>query len=457
MHPPFRKLRVLACLIVGLASPATAHAAFETWHFPGPALPFRLNDVAFSREDRRDAVVEAVRDMARRQLLASGLFHAGAASGVTVELRGIDSSAVVDADGTGIGRAAILYRVGDSQGRVLFNDRIESEARVTVRESLPMQQSTLRAARYRAFTNNLDLFARRFWRTVAVRADDAIAPRIGQVVLDRDLETPERTADFAARLLADLDILAPIPVKGGDAPSLTLRVTAASFRETSPPGAETVAAETKLTLAAETASGARIWSGEATGKAAIDRKQALLSGLSPVDAALAAAGQSGLKRIAPDLAMALEEYGRLETMAERRLPFRLDGIDALPNAGDGAAIARLRLWNATGQPLAVVWADDGTPLRIRIDSLSTHLRKTGNKEGIAEISATYSVFDGDGRPLLTSRQNASARFSAAGSGGIEPGARASRVALGDSWNGLLGQIQSLAVPLTPKDDSAPSR
>jgi hypothetical protein len=71
----------------------------------------------------------------------------------------------------------------------------------------------------------------------------------------------------------------------------------------------------------------RVWSGEATGKATIDRKQALLSGLSPIDAALAAAGQSGLKRIAPDLAMALEEYGRLHATAERRLPFRLDGID----------------------------------------------------------------------------------------------------------------------------------
>ena len=394
--------------------------------------------------------------MARRQLLASGLFHGGAASGVTVDLRGVESAAAVDSDGTGIGRAAILYRVADAQGRVLFNDRIESEARVTVRESLPMQQSTLRAARYRAFTRNLDLFARRFWQSVAVRAeDDAAAARIGTVVLDRELETPERTADFAARLLADLEILTP--AKSADAPPLTLRVVAASFRETSPPGAETVAAETRLTLAAEAPGGVRVWSGEATDKATIDRKQALLSGLSPIDAALAAAGQSGLKRIAPDLAMALEEYGRLHTTAERRLPFRLDGIDAPPNVGDGAAIARLRLWNATGQPLAVVWADDGAPLRIRVDALSTRLKKTGQKAGIAEVSATYSVFDGAGRPLPTTRQDASARFAAAVSGGVEPGARAARVALGDSWNGLLGQIQSLAAPLTPKDDSAPSR
>jgi hypothetical protein len=451
----FPAARLLApFLLTAALVPAPASAAFETWRFPGAQLPFRLTDVRFSRDDRREAVTEAVRDMAKRQLLDSGLFPARATGGVTVVLLNVESSAVAAPDGTGVGRAAILYRVDDAQGRALFNDRIESEVRVELRESLPMQQSTVRAARYRAFTRNLDDFAHRFWLASA-RGAATTAPAIGRVVLDQPLETPERTDDYAARVRSDLAILA-VPsdaaATGGE-----LRITALSFRETSAPGADAASAEAELTLSATAADGTPVWTGIVRGQGSVDRHQALLSGLMPTDAALAAATQTGLKRIAPELAAALEDHARIKSLASRRLPFGLAGIDAAPGLADTAEVTRLRVWNSTGHPFAAVWRDDGPPLRIRVEALTARLKKTAPKSGIAEISATYSVIGDDGKILLTTRQETKAPFSAAPPGAADPGNRAMRVALSESWNGLLERIEPLAVPLTAKDDSDASR
>ncbi len=451
---PAKRLRALTLAAV-LLTPMPASAAFETWRFAGAPLPFRLEDVRFSRDDRRDAVVQSVRDMAKRQLLDSGLFHAKAGSGVTVELLSVETAAAADPDGNGIGRAAVLYRVGDARGRILFNDRIETRAHVGVRESLPMQQSTVRAARYRAFTRNLDAFARRFW--LAAAAHGGNGGGIGRVVLSQPLETPERTADFAARVQADLEVLTAGHGTPDAAPA-ELRVTALTFRETSAPGAETVRAEADLSLAAVAADGTPLWTGSPRGQGEADRHDALLRGLSPTDAALTAALQTALRPIAADLADAVAEHARLKFLAARRhLPFGLAGIDAGANLRDDAALARLRVWNATGHPFAAAWSDDAPPLRIRVDALSTHVKKTGKKSGIVEISATYSVFDGAGKPLLTTRQDAASGFDAVAPGGLESSGRAMRVALAETWNGLLDQIAPLAAPLTAKDDSEAAR
>ncbi len=450
--------RAALILMAAICASAPANAAFETWLFPGAALPFRLEDVTFSRDDRREAVVETIRDMARRQLQASGLFRNGAAEHVIIDLRDVETAATVTPDGEGIGRASILYRVRNTQGRVLFNDRITTESRVTVRESIPLQQSTQRAARYRAFTLNLDAFGRQFWR-IATTFDALPDARIDRIVLDRSLETPERTADFAERIRAALEIQAPMS-RAATAEPLELRVTAVSFRETTPPMAETVGGEARLSLTAYDANGGIVWQSDVAGTARIDRRTALLSGLSPIDAALATATQSAVQRTAPELGAAVAENKRLRAVAARHhRPFRLEGIDAGATPGDGGALARLRAWNRPGQPLASSWNATGTPSRLRIDSPSMHLKKTAPGKGIAETSAAYSATDSEGRVLLMTRQKTQAPFSTADARlrGTSPGEWALRVGLRDSWNGLLDEIAILGAPLAAKDDSASTR
>ncbi|MGE4527280.1 MAG: hypothetical protein AB7D00_02835, partial [Rhodospirillaceae bacterium] len=133
MFPVRRSVSAL-CLALAFL-PHAAEAAFETWRFPGPPVPFRLADVTFFRADRREAVNAAIRDMALRQLRDSGVFRDKAAAGVTVELREVESTSTVDPDGVGVVHAAILDRVTDPAGRVLFNDRLATAARVTGRDS----------------------------------------------------------------------------------------------------------------------------------------------------------------------------------------------------------------------------------------------------------------------------------------------------------------------------------
>lgn len=436
MLPVRRSVLALCLALVSL--PHAAQAAFETWRFPGPPMPFRLDDVTFSRDDRREAVNASVRDMVLRQLRDSGVFRDKAAAGVTVDLREVESTATVDPEGVGIGHAAILYLVTDPAGRVLFNDRIATTARVTVRESLPLRQSTQRAARYRAFAANIDSFSRQLWAAAAQERRSATdRPMIAEVALDSPLETPERTADFIARLKTTLDMLLPGPAQAKQ-PALSLRVTALSFRETSPTWSEATRAEVEMSLALVLPGGTAVWRDTVKGRGEADRHTALLSGISPVDSAIAVAAQTAMARIAPALRAAAAEAAALHTTAEsHRLPFRLNAIDGTPSP----ALVRLREWNSAGAPLATVWSAAGKPITIRLESLATQINQTKSGQGSADVSATYIVSEADGRPLLSTRQEAHAAFAAADAPpGSPPGEHAARVALCATWAGMLDSI-----------------
>ncbi|WP_337997072.1 hypothetical protein [Oleispirillum naphthae] len=433
---PVRRSVLALCLAL-TSLPHAAEAAFETWRFPGPPVPFRLADVTFSRTDRREAVNAAVRDMVLRQLRDSGVFRDKATAGVTVDLREVESASTVDPDGVGIGRAAILYRVTDPAGRVLFNDRIATSARVTVRDSLPLRQSTQRAARYRAFSTNLDAFAHLLW--AEVKADHAAAdrPLVADVALDSPLETPARTADFAARLKTTLDILLPGPAQAKQ-PVLSLRVAALSFRETSPAWSEAAQAEVEMSLTLVLPGGAGVWNDTVKGRGEANRHTALLAGISPVDAAIAAAAQAAMARVVPALRAAAAEATALHSTAQNhKLPFRLNAIDGAPSP----ALARLREWNSDGAPLATVWSAGGKPITIRLEALATQIRQTKAGQGSADVAATYLVSEADGRPLLSTRQEAQAPFAAADTApGTPPGEDAMRVALCATWAGMLDSI-----------------
>ena len=163
---------------------------------------------------------------------------------------------------------------------------------------------------------------------------------------------------------------------------------------------------------------------------------------------------------APELGAAAAENKRLRAVAARHhLLFRLEEIGAGATPGDGKALVRLHGWSRPGQPLASSWNATGTPLRLRIDSPSMHLKKTAPGKGIAEISAAYSATNSEGRVLLTTRQKTQTPFFTADARlrSTSPSEWPLRVGLRDSWNGLLDETAVLGAPLAVKDDSASTR
>ena len=434
----FSFLAALACC----SAAAPAQAAFDTWTFPGPPLPLKLEDVAYARPDRRDAVVEAIRELAAEQLRASGVFRANAPHGVRVELREVKSTARVDTDGAGLGRTDILYRVVDDRGRVLFNDRISTAARVGVAESVGLQQSTERAARYRAFVRNLETFALRLWQ--GVMPSDGDGARIDAIALAHPLETQERTADFTNRIRSALDVLVP---RGSDskATGLVLAVEGLDFRALAAP-ADRTAAEVKLALILARADGTPVWQGSAQAKAEISRSHALAAGLLPIDTALADATQAALAKVAPEIGAAMAEAADLDAIAAvRTLPYRLADIVAGPNLAAPDLLQRLRRWNQGNQPLTRVWQEGKPPLTIRLDAARAQLRKTGRDEGVAEIAATYTVLDAKGTALLSETLTTRTAFAAddARLRGVSTGDWAVRVGLRKNWAALLDAIATL--------------
>jgi len=426
------------------ALPVSAEAAFDTWRFPGAPLPFKLDGVDFERADRRDAVVEAIRAMAASQLKESGLFRADATETVRVDLRDVETTATVARDGTGLGRAAILYRVTDAGGTVLFNDRIVAETQVTVPDSVELRQSTARAARYRAFTRNLELFTLRFARTVAPAPDAPL--RLAGVSLAHPLETPERTADFAALVKDTLD--AQIPT-AADAPAFALAVEGLSLAAAAPPLPEQSAAEVRLDLALAAPTGAVVWRGHASARAATSRDRALRSGLSPTDTAIAEATQGVLRSLAPEIAAAAFETGAFLALAEgRRLPYALVRLDAAPGFADHGLLPRLRRWNLEGQPLAAIWTADGPPLAVRVADAAVKLIKTGKGEGVAEVRVAWEALRADGSVALARDETTRTPFSAADARlhGLDAGDWAVRVGLRDNWIGLIDALAALPAP-----------
>ncbi|SBW12785.1 exported hypothetical protein [uncultured Alphaproteobacteria bacterium] len=432
---------VSLALAAALGLAPAAEAAFDTWRFPGAPLPLRLSGVDFERADRRDAVVEAIRAMAAAQLRESGLFRADAAKGLTVDLRDVESTASAQTDGVGVGRAAILYRVTDDAGRVVFNDRIVATARVTVADAVELRQSTVRAARYRAFVRNLEVFALRLYRTLSPAPDAPLS--LAEVRLAQPLETPERTADYARRIRAALD--AQIPT-GDAAPPFDLAVESLTFAALPAPGPEQAAAEVSLGIALARPGGAPVWRGRATARAAAARDRALGSGLSPLDTAIADATQVALRDLAPEIAAAATETAAMaETVGDRRLPFRLDRLEAAPGLDDHGLLARLRRWNLEGQPLASVWNAEGAPLAVRIDAAEVRLRKTAPGEGVAEVTVAWVATDAEGRTVLDLRTATTTPFSAADARlrGRDAGDWAVRVGLRDAWIALLDGLAAL--------------
>jgi hypothetical protein len=434
---------VLSLALLGAAAPA--EAAFDTWTFPGPPLPFRLDDVGYARADRRDAVVEAVRGMALEQLRESGVFRANAAHGVRVELRDVTSTAKVEADGAGTGRAEILYRVTSDAGEVLFNDRIVASVRVGVAESVGLQQSTERAARYRAFVRNLETFALRLWQGRMPSA--ASGARIDAIALAHGLETPERTADFTNRLRTAVDVLLP-QARPPAATPLVLKVESLDFRALPPPGPDRVAATVKLGLVLARPDGAPLWRDATSASAEAPRRRALAAGILPVDAALADATQAALARIAPEVAAAMAEAADLDAIAvAHRLPYSLADIVAGPKLDAPDVLQRLRRWNQTDAPLARAWSAGAPPLTVRLDAAAVRLQKTGPGAGIAEVAATYTVLDADHAALLTRSTTTRSAFSAADASarGATGGEWAVRVGLRDNWAALLDALAALPV------------
>lgn len=422
--------------VLGFAAPA--EAAFDTWRFPGPPLPLKLDDVRFARADRRDAVVEAVRAMAAAHLRDGGLFRADAAEGLVVELRDVESAAAAAPDGTGTGRAAILYRVADSNGRVVFNDRIVASARVTVADAVELRQSTVRAARYRAFARNLETFSLRLHRSLAPAPEAAL--RLDAVRLARPLETAERTADFADRVRAALDVQLPTDAA---APPFDIAVESLSLAALPVPSADRAAAEVRLGVALALPGGAPVWRGNAEARAEAERDRALEVGLAPLDTAIADATQAALRTLAPEIVAAARETSAMaEAAGDRRLPFRLDRLEA---AATGDLLSRLRRWNQEGQPLAAVWSAEGAPLAVRIESAEVRLAKTGPGAGVAEVAVAWTATDAAGHTVLATRTAAKTPFSAADARlhGRDPGDWAVRVGLRDAWIGLIDALAAL--------------
>lgn len=429
---------------LALASAAPpAEAAFDTWSFAGPPLPYKLDDVTYARADRRDAVVAAVRGMAAEQLRDSGVFRANAPHGVRVELREVTSTARVDTDGSGIGRAEILYRVVDETGEVLFNDRIVATARVGVAESVGLQQSTERAARYRAFVRNLETFAIRLWqgRTPAVEG----GARIEAIGLSHDLETPERTADFSNRLRTALDVLVP-QARTPTATALVLKVESLDFRSVAAADPDRAAAAVKLGLVLARADDTPVWRETAAATAEAPRRRALAAGLLPIDTALANATQAALARVAPEIAGAMAEAADLDAIATaHRLPYSLADIAAGPTLAAPDVLQRLRRWNQGGAPLTRAWTAGAPPLTVRLDAAAVRLRKTGRDAGVTEVGATYTVLDADGAEILSRAYTTRSEFSAADAPGrgATNGEWAVRVGLRENWAALLDDIAAL--------------
>lgn len=435
-----------SALVLAAALAATpADAAFDTWTFAGPPLPFKLDGVTYARPDRRDAVVDAIRALAAEQLQQSGVFRAAAPHGVTVELRDVRSTATVDSAGAGIGRTDILYRVTDDQGEVLFNDRISTSARVGAVESVGLQQSSERAARYRAFARNLETFAIRLWQGKTPAGNGA---RIDAIALAHPLETPERTADFTNRLRIAADVLLP-QSRDPAAESLVLRVEALDFRSLATAAPDSSAAEVTLGLALVRPDGTAIWRDRASATAEVGRGRALAAGLLPLDTALADATQLALRKAAPGIVAAMAETADLDAAAgDRRLPYRLADIVAGPKLADRDVLQRLRGWNQGSQPLARVWTAGAPPITIRLDAAAAQVRKPAGAAGVAEIAATYTVLDAGGRVLLTESHTTRAPFAVEDDGapGVGAGDRALRVGLRENWAALLDAIAALPPP-----------
>ncbi len=432
----------LAFCLAAFGAALPAQAAFDTWTFAGPPLPFKLDGVAYARPDRRDAVVEAVRGLAAEQLGESGVFRAAAPHGVRVELREVTSTAKVEADGAGIGRAEILYRVVDDAGQVLFNDRVSASARVGVLESVGLQQSTERAARYRAFVRNLEIFAIRLWQGRSPAA--GTGARIDAIALAHGLETPERTADFTNRLRTAVDLLVPQARQPAATP-LVLKVDSLDFRALAAPGSDRAAAEVRLGLVLARPDGAPLWRDTVSASAEVERRRALAAGLLPLDTALADATQAALAKAAPGLGAAMAEAASLDAVAAaRRLPYSLADIVSGPDLETPDVLQRLRRWNQGDAPLARAWSAGAPPLTIRLDAAAVRLRKTGGA-GVTEVSATYTVLDADGSPRLTRSHTTRSEFSAADApaGGVPGGEWAVRVGLRDNWAALLDDIATL--------------
>ncbi len=433
------------CCIFGLSGIALlgtqpyAKAAFETWLYPAPPLPYSCDTVTFERSDRRDEVVSAVRSLMEKHLSDSGACTPTAPSALNIVVSKLDTTATVAPDGSGQAKADILYRVTDSNGRVLLNDRIHTTASVTIEESLRLQQSSKRAARYRAFTANLSKMLIYVGMAVNAPGSTPTSYRLPKVVLKHPLETKHRTSGLAERFAETAALLqAPeFPMTGYySINSLSLKQARGALRDQSD-----IRMRLGYTLYSD--AGVPIASATANAKAEIEKQPALTRGLSPLDAATAKAIQTAVRETAPDLLAHYRVFTQQTQLSQGiHIPYTMKGLKSVGASVDQGLLAHLRNWTQADTPFAKTW-DGGTPLTIRVDSIQTKLTPASHG-GRVSIVGTYSILSDDGSPLLITRQTGTAEFDKHPTRQQTQDAvsHARQIALMKSWAGLLQQLQN---------------
>jgi len=419
----------------------TANAAFETWVFPTAPLPYALKDVTFHREDKRKEVSTAIRKLVKDNLNRSGLFRPSAKSQITVELLQVSSNAVVDRDGAALGRTEILYRVKDENNKVLLNDRIRTEAVVSVKDSIPLRQSTKRAARYRSFSKNLEAFTVSLWRsqiTTGTPKKHAL-----NITLGHDLETPERTKDFVARAQKALAITAP----GLRASDASLNISSLNIHQNPSPDTDTFSANIQMSLALVTEKKQVLWSGKTSANGKASTLASLSNGLNPMDTAIANALQTALRSMSDKISSASLQYAEETAVAiHYTLPYHIIDVSLGKGAKQRAYLTTLKHWTQGQSPLSGIWDSKGKGLKIQLENIKTKIKADNKTSGTANFTVTFVVTDEHGETLMMTRRSAETPFHSQNQRRATRHDKDQALHAGflQTWGGLLKQIASLS-------------
>jgi len=436
MHSP-RKL----ALITGTAYLLTsqiAHADFETLTYGAEPLPYALAEVKFTRADRREAVLNTIRTMSEALMRHSKAFRNKAPSSVTIELLDIQSSSIVQPDGDGVGRYSILYRVTTQDERVIFNDRIQTTAKVALKDAVNLKQSSARASRYRAFSQNIQHF---LWALGK--------PQTQPVVKMRPMETPERTKDFQALAAKTIASLTSIPTPG----DLTYKISTLNIRQIPSKAPDVINMQVETEIALTDRDNRTIWTGLGTGKATTSEAIALQNGINPVDASIAAATQKALRQAMRTVSSSLYVYSRDQDLKRSvHVPFSLTELAAKPRKAGGhidrRALKNLKIWSsstASSSPVTTIWQEGAPEIQINVQNLTTEIqtqKKTKQNDAEAIVRASYEIMDSHGNIMMITQRVSSEPIKSGATNDETDWAL--RVALLENWTGFLKQLQTLA-------------
>jgi len=445
MHIP-RKLALIvgtACFLTG----QTAYADFEALTYGAEPLPYALADVKFTRTDRREVVLNTIRTMSEALMRHSKAFRDKAPSSVTVELLDIQSSSIVQPDGDGVGRYSILYRVTTQDQRVIFNDRIQTVAKVPLKDAVNLKQSSARASRYRAFSQNIQHF---LWALGKPQAEP--------VVKMRPMETPERTKDFQALASKTIASLTPIPTPD----DLSYTISTLNIRQIPSKAPDIINMQVETKIALTDKDNKTIWAGQGTGKATTSEAIALQNGINPVDASIAAATQNALRQAMHTVSSSLYVYSRDQDLKRSvHVPFSLSKLSAKTHETqdhiDRRALKNLQIWSsstASSSPITTVWQMDAPEIQINVQNLTTEIlapKKTKQNDAKAIVRASYEVMDSRGNVMMITQRVSSEPIKAGAT--HDQTDWALRVALLENWTGFLKQLQTLAPSLPGNKDT----